>query len=146
VGEPAYRGLTAINHGPISQHRQVEAVAVEGDQLRTQLTNPIDEGANKICLGALADAGGPRAVEYSSPQAGVALLVRGCTRSCAEDVLGNPSPRVVRTSSSEACSMSSILAAAERSGTVSMSQTITLSSETCHTIRPKLPTLQDRVK
>jgi hypothetical protein len=36
-----------MDHGPISQHGQVEAVAVEGDELRAQLRDLVAEGGDQ---------------------------------------------------------------------------------------------------
>ena len=46
-----------MDHRPIAQHGQVEAVAVEGDELRAQLRDLIAEGGDELLLGPLAHVG-----------------------------------------------------------------------------------------
>ena len=52
----ARRGY-AVDHCPIAQHGQVEAVAVERDELRAQLRDLVAEGGDQLLLGPLAHVG-----------------------------------------------------------------------------------------
>src|SRR5215471_20764142 len=45
----------SVHHRSIPEHRQIEAVSVEGDELRKQLANLFDEIAYQLCLGSLAN-------------------------------------------------------------------------------------------
>src|SRR5208337_529917 len=44
-----------VDHRPIAKNRQVEAVAVEGDELRRKLGNLVDKGRNQMLFGPVAD-------------------------------------------------------------------------------------------
>ena len=44
-GRKSRRGY-AVDHCPIAQHGQIEAVAVERDELRAQLRNLVAEGSD----------------------------------------------------------------------------------------------------
>jgi hypothetical protein len=54
-----------VHHRAISQHGQVEAVPVEGDELRTQLTDFLNEVAYQFSFRALANVG--RAERLDTP-------------------------------------------------------------------------------
>src|SRR5215469_15467109 len=45
----------SVHHRSIPEHRQIEAVSVEGNKLRKQLSNLFDEIAYQFCLGSLAN-------------------------------------------------------------------------------------------
>ena len=46
-----------MDHGSVAQHGQVEAVAVEGDELRAQLRYLVAEGGDQLLLCPLARVG-----------------------------------------------------------------------------------------
>jgi hypothetical protein len=66
----AWRGY-AVDHCPIAQHGQIEAVAVESDELRAQLRDLVAEGGNQLFLGPLAQVG--RADSVHSPVIGLPM-------------------------------------------------------------------------
>jgi hypothetical protein len=47
-------GGNPIDHRAIPEHRQVEAMSVEGNKLWKQLADLFDEIAYQLCLGSLA--------------------------------------------------------------------------------------------
>ena len=61
-----------MDHRSIAQDGQVEAVAVERDELRAQLRDLVAEGGDQLLLGPLADVG--RAERVHCPM--IALPVR----------------------------------------------------------------------
>ena len=54
-----------IHHRAIPEHRQVEAMSVEGDELREQLADFFDKVAYQLSLGSFADVG--RAERVNAP-------------------------------------------------------------------------------
>lgn len=54
-----------VDHGSVAQHGQVEAVAVECDELRAQLRDLVAEGGNQLFLGPFPYVG--RAYRLHSP-------------------------------------------------------------------------------
>jgi hypothetical protein len=45
----------SVHHRAIPEHWQIEAVAVESDELRKQLANLFDKAAYQPCFGSLAN-------------------------------------------------------------------------------------------
>ena len=45
----------SVHHRSIPEHRQIEAVSVESDELRKQLANLFDKTAYQLCFGSLAN-------------------------------------------------------------------------------------------
>ena len=83
--QPGSRDL--VDHGSVAQDGQVEAVAVEGDELRVQLRDPVDERRDQLLLGPLADV--RRAEGVNRPVIGLSVCDEGADADDrVVDVLG----------------------------------------------------------
>jgi hypothetical protein len=114
-----------MDHGAVSQDRQVEAVAVKRYEPRVQVGDLADERGDQLLLSSVADVRGSEGVHHPV----VAFRVRHeCTdaHDGVVDVLGELVPMASRTSSSVLPTRPLAAANPRRSGTVSRSQTMTL--------------------
>jgi hypothetical protein len=93
TGRKARRGYSK-RHGSVAQYGQVEAVAVECHETRTQLCNPVAEGADQLLLRPLAHVGradGVHCPVIRLPVRDQALRCRRSSGRCASEIY-RPSP------------------------------------------------------
>jgi len=105
----------AVDHRPVAQHGEVEAVAVEGNELGAQRRDLVAEGADQLLLGPLAHVGSTDGVHR--PMVGLAVC----------DERSNADDRVIDVLRKLVADRLALAAAnPSRSGTVSRSQTMTV--------------------
>ncbi len=56
-----------VDHGPVAQHRQIEAIAVKRHKLRAQLGDLLDERRNQLLFGSLPDMRRAERVHHPGP-------------------------------------------------------------------------------